>query len=182
MNPAVQPQRGFTLVELMVTLAVLAILVTVAVPSFQGSIRLNRVSTCNNSMLAALNLARSEAIKTRGFADVCASADGIACGTDWTQGWMVWVDSNRDGVLGLPADTVLRVEHCDAQIVATAGIAGPASVRFNGRGLPVLPAGTVFPANVISLQPAVCEPGVEHVRAIQVARTGQVRTAKGTCP
>ncbi len=182
MTPAAQLQRGFTLVELMVTLAVLAILAAVAVPSFQGTIRLNRVSTCNNSMLAALNLARSEAIKTRGFAEVCASVDGTACGADWSQGWMVWTDTDRDGALTLPADAVLRVERCDAQIVATAGIAGPASVRFNGRGQPVLPAGTVFPANVISLHPAACDSGVEHVRAIQVARTGQVRTARGVCP
>lgn len=60
-------QNGFTLVELMVTVAVLAILSTIAYPSFQSTIRSNRVATTTNELIASLALARSEAIKnTRG--------------------------------------------------------------------------------------------------------------------
>lgn len=56
-------QNGFTLVELMVTVAVLAILSTIAYPSFQSTIRSNRVATTTNELIASLALARSEAIK-----------------------------------------------------------------------------------------------------------------------
>jgi len=182
---AVQPPQGFTLVELMVTLSVLAILAAVALPSFQGTIRLNRVSTENNEILGALNLARTEAIKTRAIAELCATPDGIACGADWNQGWMVWSDLSRNGTLDA-ATEVVRYERGNPQVSVAANIpgvaAGTSAVRYNGRGQPVLPAGVVFPANVITLQPLVCETGAEHLRAIQVARTGQVRTARGVCP
>ena len=64
-------QNGFTLVELMVTVAVLAILSTIAYPSFQSTIRSNRVATTTNELIASLALARSEAIKnTHGGAAV----------------------------------------------------------------------------------------------------------------
>ena len=56
--------RGFTLVELMITIAVLAIGSALAYPSFSGVMRSNRVATSTNGLLAAFNLARSEAIRT----------------------------------------------------------------------------------------------------------------------
>lgn len=181
---SVKPQSGFTLVELMVTLSVLAILAAVALPSFQDSIRLNRVSTENNELIAALNLARTEAIKTRSFAELCASADGTACGVDWSQGWMVWSDINRNGALDAGTE-VVRFERADPQVTAVANIAGidagTSAVRYNGRGQPVLPAGTVFPANVITLHPLTCAAGAEHLRNILIARTGQIRTLRGVC-
>jgi len=181
---SVKPQSGFTLVELMVTLSVLAILAAVALPSFQDTIRLNRVSTENNELIAALNLARTEAIKTRSFAELCASADGTACGVDWSQGWMVWSDINRNGALDAGTE-VVRFERADPQVTAVANIAGidagTSAVRYNGRGQPVLPAGTVFPANVITLHPLTCATGAEHLRNILIARTGQIRTLRGVC-
>lgn len=184
MTHAVHPQRGFTLVELMVTLAVLAILAAVAVPSFQDTIRSNRVTTENNELLAALNLTRTEAIKSRAIAELCATPDGTACGADWNQGWMVWSDLDRDGAFDA-ATEVVRYERGNPQVMVVANVAGvsagTSAVRFNGRGQPVLPAGVVFPASVITLRPVVCESGAEHERVVWVARTGQVRTARGAC-
>lgn len=181
MTRATHSQSGFTLVEVMVTLSVLAILAALALPSFQGTIRSNRVTTENNQLLAALNYARTEAIKTRAIAEVCPSGDGATCDVDWNKGWIVWSDIDRDGTL-TDASEVLRYQTGNPQLVVTGGAIGAAAVRFSGRGLPLLPAGTVYPANVITLHPVVCESGVEHVRAVQVARTGQVRTARGACP
>lgn len=181
---SVKPQSGFTLVELMVTLSVLAILAAVALPSFQDTIRLNRVSTESNELIAALNLARAEAIKTRSLAELCASANGTACGADWSQGWMVWSDINRNGTLDAGTE-VVRFERGDPQVTVVANIAGinagTSAVRYNGRGQPVLLAGTVFPANVITLHPLTCASGAEHLRNILIARTGQIRTLRGAC-
>lgn len=184
MNPATRPTHGFTLVELMVTLAVIAVLASIALPSFQGTIRLNRVSTENNEFIAALNLARSEAIKNRAIGELCASADGVNCGADWSLGWMVWADLNRDGNVDAPAE-VVRFERGNPQVTVIANIPGIApgtsAVRYNGRGQPQLPAGTVFPANVVTMHPLVCATGADHLRNIQIARTGQIRTAVGVC-
>jgi type IV fimbrial biogenesis protein FimT len=75
--------RGFTLLELMITLAIMAILMSWAVPSFQEIIRQNRMTTESNELITALNLARSEAIKRGRTVTVTAS------GGDWGAGWTV---------------------------------------------------------------------------------------------
>ena len=94
-------QHGFTLVELIITLVIAAILTTVAVPSFNTTIKNNRLITQTNALVASLNLARSEAIKHARQATVCVSSNQNSCtgGTDWSQGWLVWVDVDNDNVL-----------------------------------------------------------------------------------
>ncbi|TWI54328.1 type IV fimbrial biogenesis protein FimT [Pseudomonas duriflava] len=86
--------RGFTLVELLVTIAVLAIILAIAVPNFSTLIRQNRAQTQINLLVNALNLARSEAI-TRGTTVHVSSLNG----GNWRQGWRVWIDINNDGVV-----------------------------------------------------------------------------------
>ncbi|WP_446731564.1 GspH/FimT family pseudopilin [Pseudomonas sp. OTU5201] len=84
------PSRGFTLVELMVTLALIAILAVMAVPSFRSFIANQQVKTASYDLLAALNFARSEAIKRNQDVTVAAVDD------DWVAGWEV---TSEDGVL-----------------------------------------------------------------------------------
>lgn len=92
-------QRGFTLVELLITIAVATILMTVAVPSFVETVKNNRLTTNANALLGALAIARSEAVKEGQRATVCASDDQATCGgDDWTLGWIVWVDVDGNGV------------------------------------------------------------------------------------
>ena len=82
---------GFTLVELMVTVAVAAILVTVAVPAFTSLIRDMRVNTAVNTFLASVHFARSEAARRGVRVAVCASPDQQKCqaGADFDDGWLV---------------------------------------------------------------------------------------------
>jgi type IV fimbrial biogenesis protein FimT len=83
---------GFTLVEFFVTLCVLSILLSLAVPAFQGYIKNDEQWVQQNTLVLALNTARSEAIKqdVAGGVQVCASADGATCtGASWAQGWIV---------------------------------------------------------------------------------------------
>jgi type IV fimbrial biogenesis protein FimT len=104
---------GFTLIELIVTLVVAAILITLAVPSFRDFLLNNRLTTTANEFTAAANLARSEAIKRGRNATVCVSsnsmlaAPGCTAGTDWGVGWLVWVDADGSG--GMSNDELLRV-------------------------------------------------------------------------
>jgi len=92
----VRGQQGFTLFELIITLAIAAIVIGVAAPSFSGMIQDNRLSSQSLDFLASLNYARSEAIKRRTPVTLCKSADGSTCTNagDWGQGWIVFVDGN----------------------------------------------------------------------------------------
>ncbi len=90
---------GVTLIELMVSISILAILLAVAVPSFQNFIIDNRLSSYSNALYSSLVLARSEAIKRNKRVVVCKSSDGASCTGNWEQGWIVFVDTNNDAAV-----------------------------------------------------------------------------------
>jgi type IV fimbrial biogenesis protein FimT len=96
--------RGFTLVELMVTLAVMAIVLGIAVPSFQKLIINNRSLALGDEFAQALNYARSEAVKTKRRVSICASSDGETCTGNWSDGFIVFQD---DAISDTAADIVL---------------------------------------------------------------------------
>ena len=103
--------RGFTLAELMMTLAVATILVTVGMPSMQDLIRNNRLTAATNLFVSSLNIARSEAIKQGRNATVCVSDTQNSCsGSNWRLGWLAWVDSDQDGNLDFPGEVLRAVE------------------------------------------------------------------------
>lgn len=82
--------QGFTLIELMLTISVAAVLLTVGVPSFQEFIASNRLTSEVNGLSAFIQLARSEAIKSGRRVTLCASSDGTSCATTgyWEQGYL----------------------------------------------------------------------------------------------
>lgn len=87
---------GFTLIELLMTVTIAAIVLTLGVPSFQESIRNNRLTTQANDLISTFNLARSEAIKRRLNIVVCASSDQSSCtASSWAQGWIVRDQNNN---------------------------------------------------------------------------------------
>jgi type IV fimbrial biogenesis protein FimT len=105
--------KGFTLIELMVTLAVAAIIMTVAVPSFNNLIRNNRLTVQNNELVSTLLVARSEAVKRSTTVTVCASSDQATCDTsNWESGWIVFADFNADRVVDAGGGTCAVGEDC----------------------------------------------------------------------
>lgn len=160
---------GFTLIELLVTISIMAILLTIALPSFQGSMRSNRVATTSNELLASLSLARSEAIRSTRGGGVCASADGATCGTNWNQGWMVWTEKDGDGVFDND-ETVVRYSQGKQQVQLT-GSAG--TVSFDARGR--ITGGAA--ANIGVVPQGVTTP----VRCVEINITGQTRVKQGAC-
>lgn len=100
---------GFTLIELVVTMAVAAILITVAVPAMRTFIQNGRINTQINDLKGDLSLARSEAIKRRTNVGICKSVNGIACagGGDWRDGRAIFVDADNNGAW-TAGETILR--------------------------------------------------------------------------
>ena len=116
---------GFTLIELMVSISILAILLAVAIPGFQGMIASARLTTASNDLLSTLAQARSNAIKTGSRVTVCMSENGTTCTSTggWEQGWISFVDKTRSGT-SAAVDT--------GEVVATAFAALPSGVVING--------------------------------------------------
>jgi type IV fimbrial biogenesis protein FimT len=98
----IQRAKGFTLVEMIVTVTIAAILASIAIPSFTKMIERNRISTGTNEFLSALILARSEAVKRSSPVVVCASTNSSTCSgtTDFASGWIIYPDCDGDGALG----------------------------------------------------------------------------------
>ncbi len=104
---------GFTLIELMTTLAVAAIILSVGVPSFRAIIMDNRLVSQANQLVTSIKIARSAAVRYQRNATVCASSNFDAASptcsasSDWSDGWIVWVDKDRDATTD--ADEVISV-------------------------------------------------------------------------
>lgn len=105
----VTPQSGFTLLELLVALAVAAILLGIGAPEMSAAIREGRIGARHNALVGSLYLARSEAIKGSVVVTLCARASDTGCGESWENGWLVFVDGDTPASVD-DDDTVLHVE------------------------------------------------------------------------
>lgn len=145
-SPAAESLRerhGFTLIELVVAIAVAAILVTIAVPSFRTTILNNRRAAAANDFVGAVTYARSIALSRHTPVTVCRSnsvtAASPSCGggSGWETGWIVFVDNNGSGTAGVidSGEDILRLH--EALTGSTLrGEAAPASiVTFNSAGV-----------------------------------------------
>jgi len=169
--------RGFSLIELMVTIALAAIVLGLGLPSVQQAIRSNRITTSANEMQAALTLARSEAMRTPRGGHVCASADGSTCGGAWSDGWIVWTDRNNND--SPQADEVLRYVALNEQIRVDASASGGDANQFafdlRGRVKDGYP-------RRFAILPEACMSGSQMMREISLGATGQVHMERAVCP
>ena len=169
-------QSGLTLLELIVGIAVLGILLAVGVPSFQSTVDSNRLAAQTNSLVTALNLARSEAVKRGQPVSVCASTNQTTCSgaTAWTTGWIAFTDANgAAGTLNAPGDTVLQ---------AWQALSGPAELNSTVAYVQYQPTGRSVAPVAVSFQ--LRKPGCSgpYSRTISVAVTGRVDSEKVNCP
>ena len=167
---------GFTLIELMVTVAVASILAVVAVPAMAGLINANRINSASDNLTAALQLARSEAIRRGTSVTVCASADGQACAN--TASWDRWIVRGRDNVAsegGTEEIDIMRDETPAGRVE----LQGPAGgIVFRSSGL--LDSEEQLVVCMPTSRPA------DNQRQITVMLSGGHRTTKanggGACP
>jgi type IV fimbrial biogenesis protein FimT len=166
--------KAFTLVELVVVLAITAIFLTVAVPSFIEFIQNNRVSTLTNELTSMIQIARMEAIK-RGFpVSVCpaGSAQLTSCGGqgNWQMGWIVFLDRNNTGAPQAVSDIIKGspVDTANVTIVGDVGV-----LTFDNNGFLMTPS-----AN-FNLRPETCSGA--HQNQVTVSASGQVSIVNQAC-
>jgi type IV fimbrial biogenesis protein FimT len=131
---AIALRRGHSLVELMTVLAIAALLLALAVPGLQAIIAQQRLRTAQNDLFAAIHLTRSQAI-TRGSRVMLMPQDAAA--TDWTQGWVVFIDSNGNQRLDPAEERIFQQGPVGAGIsIKFAFSPGPVRqyIAYNGEG------------------------------------------------
>jgi len=181
-----QLKNGFTLVELLIALLVAGILLGIGIPSFAEAIKNSRISANYNSVAQALFIARSEAVKGSDTITVCPRAVGDidSCGTDWTDGMLVFVDNapennNATATLGVE-DEVL---HSQGEFKAGTVITAHASPDRSGSNavesyiLKYRSSGDTFWGSGYF---RLCDTvrGAEYSRAINIVGTGAVRRGR----
>jgi type IV fimbrial biogenesis protein FimT len=107
-------QQGFSLVELMVTIAILVILITVAIPSFNSTLLRANASSLADSLITSLNYAKSEAISRNERVYLCArNAGGTGClnnSANWNGGWLIRLSSNNNTIRDVRIATNAEVD------------------------------------------------------------------------
>lgn len=131
-----------TLIELMVGIALLAILLATAAPNFQGMTASSRLTSASNDLIGSLQLARSQAIRSGSRVTVCRSTDGAQCSTDaafgWNRGWIVFQDTTRssaDAEVNVGENVIENINGLAAglTIVGSAPISSYVSFAADGR-------------------------------------------------
>lgn len=177
-------QQGFTLIELMMTVALAAVLLGMGIPAYQDFVRNNRHATEVNNLISTLQVARSEAVVRNQLITVCPSTNGTGCtnNTEWESGWIVFIDANRNGAVD-SGEEILRTAEGPKQMTVR---------EANNRAIGYLPNGRVrtFPTDGNASNFVFCDQrGADHARVVQLEVAGRPQAAKKlinssapTCP
>jgi type IV fimbrial biogenesis protein FimT len=179
-----RPQHGFTLLELLTTVAVAGVLMAVAVPNMRDFLRNGRLTSAANDLLRSTQTARSEAVKRQQTIAVCATSNPAAsapvCSYSNFRGWIVFVDTNGDWQANSTEAVLERHDLLDSSVTIKNDNDGIVSYSPSGFANP---AGTKTPArNVV-----ICDVrGNQSVGLASAARTllidatGRARVGKST--
>jgi len=178
-------QKGFTIIELMTTLAIMAVMMSMAAPSFTKMIRTARLQGASASLMGAFNMTRAEAIRRGKVVSICAVDDPAAsppvCGTTWQTGWVIFLDADGDDAI----DTGEEFRIGDPMSGVVVDASGAADlVKFNARGQPTAGMGQYL------FNAESCTSGSDKQFTISLGTVGRSRSTldydndgtEDTCP
>lgn len=171
----ITPNLGFTLLELLVTLSIAAILVSLAVPMMTDTNKRQSVKSLQREFHNALVYARTEALTRNQVVSICASSDGTSCSTSgWAGGWLIFLDTSADnygdGVLNND-ETLLRVNEyaggAIASVIDPDDSSAKNSIVFSLRGF-------TFDSTRAYVQVCPSDADDNYARALMIERSGRV--------
>lgn len=171
--------RGFTLIELMVTVALLAIGLALGTPYIRDAVMNVRMTGQANDLMADLALARSEAVKRNVRVALCTSANGTTCGgSSWADGWLIFPDLNGNGTQDTATEVALKSRgelegDNTVQVCGDVG-GGPRYLSYRASG--------VTGAGIVSF--VICDTRTTDLngRSIDITNTGRANVTRVTCP
>lgn len=175
-------EGGFTLIELIVAIAIAAILMMVAAPSFVSFQRNSELTSITNSLLAASNAARAEAMKTGLNAFVVPTGNG----DNWASGWVVFVDRDRDNSYSATNDSTVMIQGAVPSYITITGtgnaaITSASYIMFDSSGYAksygTTPGVPNLTLSIVRNDVGSAQANAETRRVI-VARTGRTRSCR----
>ncbi|WOH39172.1 GspH/FimT family pseudopilin [Thalassotalea fonticola] len=159
---------GFSLIELMVTIAIMSSLVTIGMPSYHDLIMRYHVKTEVDKWLLALNHARQAAITSGNIITLCPSSNGFSCGKNWHDGAILFIDNNRDHQKD-DNEVILKVveQSKNQQVLTWRAFQNRNYIQFQQNGFTWNQNGT--------LRICSADPTLKYNRALIVTRSGRIR-------
>ena len=166
-----QRSLGFTLIELLITIAIASLLLALAAPSFSEIIRNNRVTSTTNKLVAALSLARSEAIKRGTRVTLCKTNGTNACALsgDFSEGWIVFADADENAAIEDQTDIIRVYDELPTDTQITGDNVITSYVSYDADGIARQTTGD-FQFGTI----AICN--VSKTSCIDINRAGRLNT------
>ena len=163
-------RNGFTIIELMIVLAVLTIITSTVLPAFRHLLIKIEVDGQINTLVSTMHLARSEAVKHNQVVTICKSLDRQHCGGTWSDGWLMFVDNNADGDKSLLEQAITTGQLTEGYKLSWSAFGSDNYIRFRQNGLTSSHNGSFI----------VCPTSGDSgfARAVIISKTARVRTSK----
>ncbi len=162
-------KSGFTLVELLISVALIAIITTYAIPNYRDFVRNNKIISSTNDFVSTLNIARAEAAKRKVTVSICGSTDAATCNTNkFEDGWIVFTDVNFDGAINGADELLIVQSDIGSVFVRGVSFSNNAIVKYSSRG-------TIDSTGSF----VVCDEkrGPKFAKAMNINVTGRIRAA-----
>lgn len=132
-------QKGFTVLELVITILILSIGLALSIPSMSSMVNKNRADSHRNELYTSLLLARSEAAKSGSTVSLCPTTNASSCvanSSNWKPGWLIFIDDNGDGSYDSTDDVILRVQEAlsGELTLVWAATNSTQTIRYNSQG------------------------------------------------